>query len=121
MSAFQDIKAGFRKISKTVISRTDELAEEAALAVKKKAVEAHLSEAYEKLGRIAYQLLAKDGAAIRDDEEFLVVSCEISRLRKELSLLDKNARKSKEQTGTDASTAKGEAPETEKTEDGKSE
>ena len=92
MSAFQDIRAGFRKVTNTVIRKTDELAEEAAIAVKKKTVEAHLSEAYEKLGRISYQLLSKEGTSIRENEEFLAASCEVTRLRRELRNLDKSAK-----------------------------
>ena len=88
MSAWNDMKAGFRQITNTVIRKTDELASEAALAVKRKTTEAHLANAYEKLGRISYKLLAK-GDSIREDESFIAAACEVTRLRKELAILEK--------------------------------
>ena len=112
MSAWNDMKAGFRKITKTVICKTDELADDAALLLKKKTVEAHLSEAYEKLGRVSYRLLSKEGAVICEDEEVLGVSCEITKLEKDLCRLETEIRRKKGKPSGEENAVVNDEPET---------
>ena len=97
MSTWNDIKCGFRSIANKVIVETDELAEDAALAIKKKTAEAHLSEAYEKLGRISYRLLADEDSAIRSNEELQAAAHEVDHYRHELNEIEAQIRRRKEQ------------------------
>lgn len=106
MSTWNDMKTGFRKITNTVICKTDEFAEEAALAVKQRTVEAHLSEAYEKLGRVAYRLLAKEDVSIRTNEDLLVASREVDQLRKELNEVKAAIRRFKQKQKSDGTKQK---------------
>lgn len=96
MPIWDDIKSGVRSLTNTVIRETDELAEEASLAIKKKTVEAHLAEAYENLGKVSYRLLSEEDAAIRQNQELSDAVKEVDRLRAELNEVQARIRRFRE-------------------------
>lgn len=87
MSTWEDLKSNFRVAANKVVCFTDELAEEAALAVRKKTAEAHLSEAYEALGRISYRLFWEKCSDPASDEQFQQAFREASRCKAELDAI----------------------------------
>ena len=52
-ASWEDIKRGIRSVTDKVILETEELAEDAALAIKRKNAETRLSDAYAALGKEA--------------------------------------------------------------------
>ena len=91
MFTWEDMKSGFRSAVNKVISKTDALAEEASLSIKKKTAEVHLTEAYEKLGRLVYRFraeIAENGAEIRLNEQLHAAFREVEKYRKEVSDAD---------------------------------
>jgi hypothetical protein len=90
MSGWKDLKVGIRSAANKVICRTDELAEEASLTLKKKSAEAHLAEAYERLGRAAYRVLSDkkyEVENIRADQSIESLIGEVEDRRKEVRCL----------------------------------
>ena len=90
MAKWEEIKVGIRSAANKVLCRTDEPAEEASLTLKKKTAEAHLAEAYEKLGRATYRVISGnngDTAVLCSDAS--VASCidEIEKRKKEVRRL----------------------------------
>ena len=96
MSTWNDVKTGVRTVTNRVICKTDALADEAALLLKKKSVEAHLSAAYEKLGRIVYQYTSKGEESFSERSDFIAAKKEVEQLRRELHLVREKIRASKE-------------------------
>ena len=90
MSGWKDLKVGIRSAANKVICRTDELAEEASLTLKKKSAEAHLAEAYERLGRATYRVLSDkkyEGEDLRTDQSIESLISEVEEWRKEVRRL----------------------------------
>ncbi len=54
MSNWEDFKTDASKIASKVAAKTGELADAAALRIRQQTLKLHLSEQYEKLGRMAY-------------------------------------------------------------------
>ena len=96
MPTWEEIKSGIRSVTNKVIQETDAFAEETSLAIKKKKAEANLASAYEKLGKIAYQLTHKADAELRTNQAFLVASKEVDHRRAELNEIEAMIRKAKE-------------------------
>ena len=103
MSTWDDVKNSFRTVTNKVICKTDALAEEASLSIKKKTIEAHLAEAYEKLGKIAYRML-KQGEELTDSQSALSEAMEtVEKRRAELSRIESDIRRFKEKQSDSAS------------------
>ena len=103
MSTWDDVKNSFRTVTNKVICKTDALAEEASLSIKKKTIEAHLAEAYEKLGKIAYRML-KQGEDVKDSQSALTEAMEaVEKRRGERSRIESDIRRFKEKHSDSAS------------------
>lgn len=103
MSTWNDVKTGMRTVTNRVICKTDALAEEAALALKKKTVEAHLAAAYEKLGRVTYSFSKKGEGALSEHEPYLQAIAKVEELRKELRTVQAAIRTAKEKNASESS------------------
>ena len=108
MSTWNDVKNSFRAVTNKVICKTDALAEEASLSIKKKTTEAHLAEAYERLGKITYRALKRDGELKSDLPELSEAMNAVEKLRAELLRIEADIRKFKEKASDP------DAPKTEK-------
>ena len=105
MSAWEDVKSGVRSVANKVICRTDELAEEASLSIKRKTAEAHLNEAYEKLGRACHPFLLQEGVDPRSEEAVRTAMEEVDKRRAELDKIDESIRRFHRATGKSGKTS----------------
>lgn len=87
MSTWDDVKKSIRTVANKVVVKTDELADDAAQAIRKKTTEAHLCESYEQLGRVSYRILCEEQGSLEEllqDADFITAKQQVESLQKTL-------------------------------------
>ena len=89
-SSWNDFKQDLKHAANTFVKKTDELANEASIALRKKTAQVELYRAQARLGRLIYPYL-KENRDVSSDEEIRNALSEVNRRAEELASYQQTA------------------------------